>query len=323
MKFLNKNILLLLFSLSMIFTFTQFSSIADTNMDPYELEMKMGSDRQTIYAIWSYKWPTGGKDSNGKEFRTAVKFNLFDAKDKKDPIYSITLGSSGSNGSYSLPMSFDVSNFLNGGCPDYEKAGLSIKDSYLTFSVQIAKIVEGEKEELISNDVMWENTYHYVRDGKNNENKITKGENSKWEQGSSKSLTFTSNAEYEDFESVYVDAKEIGKDCYTVKSGSTIVELKPEFISTLSTGKHSISINSKTGSASTSFEVVNDTSSNKSDNTFDDDSKQNDKISEDESKSGNKYLKTGENSTAYVIVLSFIAISALSIFFLYRQKSKK
>ncbi len=321
MKFFNKKISLLFISLSMIFTFTQFYSIAaDTNMDPYDLNMKIGSDRQTIYAIWDYMWPTGGKDSNGKEFRTAVKFNLFDAKDKKNPIYSITLDSSGSNGSYSLPMSFDVSNFLNGGCPDYEKAGLSIKDSYLTFSVQIAKIVEGESEELISNDVMWEDTYHYVRDSKN---KITKGENSKWEQGSSKSLTFTSNAKYEDFESVYVDAKEIGKDCYTVKSGSTIVELKPEFISTLSNGKHSISINSKTGSASTSFEVVNDTSSNKSDNTFDDDSKQNDKISEDESKSGNKYLKTGENSTAYVIVLSFIAISALSIFFLYRQKSKK
>ena len=65
-------------------------------------------------------------------------------------------------------------------------------------------------------------------------------------KGESKSLGFTSNADYGTFAYVVVDGCEITKGTnYTVESGSTIVTLLPSYVASLSTGTHLIAIYSK------------------------------------------------------------------------------
>ncbi len=84
---------------------------------------------------------------------------------------------------------------------------------------------------------------------------ITSGANSTWQKGGTDGLSFTSNAEYADFLSVQVDGKALDASSYTVKEGSTIVTLKPEYLETLSVGKHTLAIVSDTGTASTDFTI--------------------------------------------------------------------
>lgn len=82
---------------------------------------------------------------------------------------------------------------------------------------------------------------------------IIDGANQTIKQG--ESATFRSSADFIDFLKVLVDGKEISVDNYTVKEGSTIVTLKAEYLKSLSVGKHTLSIVSKSGSADTEFTV--------------------------------------------------------------------
>ena len=60
---------------------------------------------------------------------------------------------------------------------------------------------------------------------------------------SNKPAVFRSNAEYIDFSRVEVDGNTIEKDKdYTVKEGSIIVTLNPEYLASLSLGEHTIAI---------------------------------------------------------------------------------
>lgn len=89
--------------------------------------------------------------------------------------------------------------------------------------------------------------------------KIIKGANSKWVLNDDGSLSITGNGDFDKFEGVRVDDKLVdGKD-YTVRSGSTIVELKPAYLNTLATGTHSMEILWTDGSASTEFTIAEKT----------------------------------------------------------------
>lgn len=83
--------------------------------------------------------------------------------------------------------------------------------------------------------------------------KIIEGANQTVKQGNS--AAFKSDADFSYFKYVLVDGKQISSDSYTIKEGSTIVTLKSEFVNTLSVGKHTLSIVSKTGSADTEITV--------------------------------------------------------------------
>lgn len=83
--------------------------------------------------------------------------------------------------------------------------------------------------------------------------KIIEGVNQTVKQGNS--AAFKSDADFSYFKYVLVEGKQISSDSYTIKEGSTIVTLKSEFVNTLSVGKHTLSIVSKTGSADTEFTV--------------------------------------------------------------------
>ena len=67
--------------------------------------------------------------------------------------------------------------------------------------------------------------------------------------------TVSSNAAYKHFQKVQVDGKDLDASNYTVKEGSTIVNLKTEYLETLSVGKHTLAIVSETGTATTEFTV--------------------------------------------------------------------
>ena len=84
---------------------------------------------------------------------------------------------------------------------------------------------------------------------------ITGGQNEKWTQGSANELIFTSNAPLSEFISVTIDGQVVDEKNYVKEEGSTIIKLKADYLSTLSAGNHTISINSTSGSATTAFTI--------------------------------------------------------------------
>lgn len=86
------------------------------------------------------------------------------------------------------------------------------------------------------------------------EYKITKGDKSTWYQESSKTLSFTSNGDYEDFVGVKINGKELKESYYTVKKG-TVVTLKNSYLKKLDEGKYTITIEFEDGEATGAFRV--------------------------------------------------------------------
>ena len=74
----------------------------------------------------------------------------------------------------------------------------------------------------------------------------TRGDGNTWENGSSDALEFVFNRSIEDekafshFTGLQVDGKDLDVANYTAVSGSVIVKLKPEYLETLSAGKHTL-----------------------------------------------------------------------------------
>ena len=76
-------------------------------------------------------------------------------------------------------------------------------------------------------------------------------------EGEKKALSFTSDAAFEDFICVEVDGKTLDESNYTVKSGSIVVTLNADYVSTLSVGEHTLGIVSESGTAKATFTVNN------------------------------------------------------------------
>lgn len=84
---------------------------------------------------------------------------------------------------------------------------------------------------------------------------IIEGAGQNWKAGADTNAKFRSNAEFEEFVKVLVDGKVLDASKYTVSEGSTVVELKADYLNTLSAGEHTLSIVSENGTASTTFTV--------------------------------------------------------------------
>ena len=84
---------------------------------------------------------------------------------------------------------------------------------------------------------------------------IIEGAGASWQTGSEYGLSFTSNAEFDDFLKVQVDGTDVSSQNYEVKEGSTIVILKASYLATLAVGEHTLSVISSTGTASTTFTI--------------------------------------------------------------------
>lgn len=84
---------------------------------------------------------------------------------------------------------------------------------------------------------------------------IIEGAGNSYTQGSGNTIYFRSSDAFANFQKVMVDNAELSADCYTATEGSIIITLKPEYLSTLAAGSHSISIVSANGVATANFEV--------------------------------------------------------------------
>ena len=95
----------------------------------------------------------------------------------------------------------------------------------------------------------------YERTIKSEVPEILEGHNGKWQMNSGKTLSFRSSAPFAEFISVTIDDMVVDEKNYDKAEGSTIIILHPEFLSTLSVGTHTLSIDSASGSASTEFTI--------------------------------------------------------------------
>ena len=75
-------------------------------------------------------------------------------------------------------------------------------------------------------------------------------------EGTSSPMRFRSSAEISDFLDVEVNGSIIDKSNYTTYSGSTVIELNPEYVLTLPAGENSLKILSSDGYAETSFNIA-------------------------------------------------------------------
>ena len=135
--------------------------------------------------------------------------------------------------------------------------------------------------------------------------KIIDGNNAKIDKASKEPVSFCSDAAFADFIRVEVDGKELVKDKdYTLKEGSIIASLTPEFADTLSVGEHTLGIVSVSGTAVTTFTVTADTVLDDSGNDNSENSPQ-----------------TGDNSN--IIFWSFVAVISLAVLCTTAIVSKK
>ena len=148
---------------------------------------------------------------------------------------------------------------------------------------------------------------------------IIAGANGTWQKGSKDGLSFTSNAVFADFLKVQVDGKDIGVSSYTVKEGSTIVTLKPEYLETLSEGKHTFAIISETGTAATEFTVTAAQTGGEDDQTGGDTTPQVPGKNEGDTNSP----QTDDNSNMVLwIALMFLSEGALSAILIISKKKR-
>lgn len=85
--------------------------------------------------------------------------------------------------------------------------------------------------------------------------KITEGQNGKWKQGKDGALSFTSNIDPSNFIGVSVDGVIIDGTKYEKQNDGEIIVLKAEYLTTLSAGKHTLSIISANGNANAEFTI--------------------------------------------------------------------
>ena len=98
---------------------------------------------------------------------------------------------------------------------------------------------------LVNLFAQWKNIYNVIE-----------GANAKVAKGGQSGLGFKTDGDYAKFTGIRVDGNNVPERQYTSSSGSTIVELKPEYINELSVGPHTISFLYTDGSCETVFEVL-------------------------------------------------------------------
>ena len=70
--------------------------------------------------------------------------------------------------------------------------------------------------------------------------RIIKGDGSYWRRGSTASLEMLCNGDFDLFTALMVDGEQVPGDGYVVSRGSTLVALTPQWLETLSNGKHTL-----------------------------------------------------------------------------------
>ena len=125
---------------------------------------------------------------------------------------------------------------------------------------------------------------------------IIDGANSSWTQSTdgSGSIRIRGNGEISKFRNVKVDGTIVDPINYIVTEGSTIIELKADYLKTLAEGTHTFEIVWTDGTASTSFTVAKNTS----DEPENDDNNKDDNNDNNGNDNSNDSSNNGSNNTA-------------------------
>ena len=86
---------------------------------------------------------------------------------------------------------------------------------------------------------------------------IIQGNDARWKKGESSTLTFRSDAAFEDLIEVLVDGAALSSESYEKRNGegNIIVELRESYLEQLAEGEHALAIRSARGDANTHFTV--------------------------------------------------------------------
>lgn len=189
---------------------------------------------------------------------------------------------------------------------DKEKTKLKINGEIINFDNPNDVEIDSD-----TGEAAWFSHVHSITISKSGESqdepKIIEGMNSEWIKGSGKGLEFRSDADYLSFIGVEVDGEEVGEDNYSKREGSIIIELKSEYLETLSPGNHTITIKSTEGNASTDFIISSSTSLPS--------------LSPSESSEIIKFQKTGDNNDIMVYIsIILISLGLIAIMSAFNRK---
>lgn len=135
--------------------------------------------------------------------------------------------------------------------------------------------------------------------------KITDGANAVV-NSDTRSLKIRADGDFSKFTGVKVDGKTVDSNNYTASEGSTVVEFKDEYLSTLSAGKHTVEILFADGKATTQFEIKRDKNTDKT----------------DKPQSPNVEIPNTDGSTSVTSVFAVMALSGMALI-TFKHKKKK
>ena len=162
------------------------------------------------------------------------------------------------------------------------------------------------------------------------EYRIIDGADGSWTQNTDGSLIIRGNGAFSKFLNVKVDGQVIDPVNYTVREGSTIVELKADYLKTLSEGSHTFELEWTDGSASTHFTVARNTSGgNNNNNSNNNNSNNNNSSQNNNADSGNTAEKakdpgTGDTShNVFWYLLTAMSAVGLAVIAFLRNRKKE
>lgn len=151
---------------------------------------------------------------------------------------------------------------------------------------------------------------------------IIEGNSSKLNVDDNIDFTIKTNGPIDLFTGLKVDGKEISKDNYTVKSGSTIVTLKSNYLKTLTAGKHTITFMYQDAEVSGEFEILTNSSNNSTGQIIpSDNNNQNTNNNSDTSQKNNSVIASTKDNLNDVMVLLLVTVFALGILLKKRKNT--
>ena len=115
--------------------------------------------------------------------------------------------------------------------------------------------------------------------------------------GSNQTSTFRCTRSFDKFVDILIDGKEVPKEYYTARSGSTIVEISSDYLNTLNKGKHTVTFRYTDKNVEGEFEIVGQSNETTPDDKKEDDSNKKDDPSNKDNDSNKKddSLKPSDN----------------------------
>ena len=144
---------------------------------------------------------------------------------------------------------------------------------------------------------------------------IIQGEDAVWQKGTQTGLTIIANGAAQRVQALLVDGQTIASDQYELRSGSTILLLRPSYLETLDEGIHTLTFVYDHGSVKTTFTIKSH--SQEMDDELDNSGSDQPSVSEDT----NVDSGTSNQSPVWMVILVGICIAAIGT--IYYQKKKK